>query len=358
MTQTPDPTFHALNQLVVEGRLAPAQAEAALHAGRAGTPPQRVVPAWFKPDVLLVLFGSSLLFAAAALSTVWTRDRGDIDWSNYIVGLGATAMLLAVAVGGWFLVPDERLKANLVSWPGALGIVGVGQMIGVAMNDSDASLWVIGVVVLGLGTGAYHLSRQPAFVVAALVGVFALYLKVFDSAYGVDDVDGDNVGIALGAAVFIFVVLVSVAGWFLPTRDLTGIIVGVFAVIANTVTMAVLFFASSLMAAFSGLDASMEGGPARKEPDNPYVNDVWFLIAFSVLLTLVWAAMWWLRGHDGYRILVLAMLSSVIPIATLALATEHPSWWGVVVAVLGAAGVALAVLRALGMVGAGARSRA
>lgn len=211
MTQNPygDDAFAALNQLVIEGRLTPAQAQAALEAGQSGhtggqvgqqqtaqlpanpltnpfagnplqAPPVRVVPAWLKPDVVLVMVGSTLLMAAILVSTFWTRSRGDIDWSNYVVGLGATALLLAVAAGAWFLVGDPDRKLNLVAWPGALGIVGVGQMIAVAMDDSDAMLYVTGVVILASSAGGYLLTRHSAFVVGAILGLFSVYAQAFD----------------------------------------------------------------------------------------------------------------------------------------------------------------------------------
>ena len=163
----------------------------------------------------------------------------------------------------------------------------------------------------------------------------------------------------MGAGVLVFVLLVTVIGWSLPTRDLSAIIVGVFAVFAYTTTMFGLLLVSSIAAAFSGIDQEMasEGSTMGKEPDNPYTNDVWFLLAFGVLLTVVWAAAWWVRGHDGYRALVLAMLTTLIPAATLALAVEHPSRWGVVVAALGALGIVVAMLRAVGLVGAGSPAR-
>lgn len=381
MTQNPygDDAFAALNQLVIEGRLTPAQAQAALEAGQSGhtggqvgqqqtaqlpanpltnpfagnplqAPPVRVVPAWLKPDVVLVMVGSTLLMAAILVSTFWTRSQGDIDWSNYVVGLGATALLLAVAAGAWFLVGDADRKLNLVAWPGALGIVGVGQMIAVAMDDSDAMLYVTGVVILASSAGGYLLTRHSAFVVGAILGLFSVYAQAFDDIYGIDDADGDNFGIAIAVAVFVFVVVVSAVGWFLPTRDLTALIAGVFGVAAYTLTMIALFVIGAVAMAFSGLGELDESG-TPPEPDNPYTNDVWFLLALGVVLCAVWTLGWWLRGHDGYRVLVLFMLAGLVPLATVALAVEHPTWWGVAVAALGAAGVAVAGLRALGMIG-------
>ncbi|KQZ76134.1 hypothetical protein [Nocardioides sp. Root151] len=355
MTQMPqqhDPTYQALNQLVAAGQLSPDQAQAALDATRAGggrAPffANSLVPVWLRPDVLLVVFGTALLSAAVAVSTVWTREDGDIDWSNYLVGIGATVVLLAGAAAGWFLVQDPARKANLMSWPGALGAIGVGQMIGVGLDDNDFAVYGVGAVIVALCAGGYYLIRQPAFVVAAIVGIFLLYVQVFDDTYGVDDIDGDNFGIALGLVVLVFTLMITVAGWFLPTRDLTALIVGAFAVGAYAVTLVALVAIAAVSMAFSGFD-EMDGGEP-KQPDNPYTNDVWFLLVFGAILTLVWAAAWWLRGHDGYRVLILAMLTSILPAATFALAVEHPTWWGVVLAALGAIGLALAVGRALGM---------
>ncbi|WP_157550661.1 hypothetical protein [Nocardioides jensenii] len=349
-TSGADSTYLALNQLVTAGQLTPSQAQAALDATRAtdGRAPlfaSSTVPAWLRPDVLLVAFGTSLLTAAVGVSTLWSREDGDLDWSIYVVGIGATILMLAGAAAGWFLVRDSHRKAVLMSWPGALGAVSVGQMVAVGMDDNAAMVYVSGLLIVALCAGGYYLIRQPAFVVGAIIGVFMLYVQVFDDAYGVDDIEGDNVGIAIGLIVLVFTLMVTAGGWLLPTRDLSAIIAGTFAVAAYALTLIGLIAATAFTMAFSG--PGFEDEPSV--PENPYKNDVWFLLAFGVLLSLTWAAAWWLRGHDGYRILILAMLGTIFPAATFALASEHPTWWGVVLAVLGAVGLGLAVGRAVGI---------
>ena len=55
--------------------------------------------------LLPIAIGVGLLAAAVVLSSIRARSDGDLDWSNYSVGLGATAVLLlfalvAIVLGG------------------------------------------------------------------------------------------------------------------------------------------------------------------------------------------------------------------------------------------------------------------
>src|SRR4051794_3681095 len=97
----------------------------------AGPPrPVRVRPAPVRDlERAVVAFGVALLATAVVLSTYYSRLRPGLDWSNYTVGLLATAGLLAVSIaaGLGVLVPRRDDEAtDLVAWPGTFGAVGVG----------------------------------------------------------------------------------------------------------------------------------------------------------------------------------------------------------------------------------------
>lgn len=366
MTQNSD-AFADLNQLVVERRLTPAQAQAALEAGQpetgqpdsgssGGLPPyyaNSTVAPWLRPDVLLVLFGTGFLSAAVLVSSFWSRNghsagesHGDLDMPVYTVGLVATGLLLAAAAAAWFVVREPQRRAHLMSWPGALGAVAVGQMLNIGLDDNDQIGYIAGGAIVALCALGHRLIRQPAYVVGAMLGLLLLYLQIFDDAYGFSEVDDDNYGIAVGVVVLIFTLLVTGAGWILPTRDLTAIIVGVGAALVIALTL----YSISTVAMFQSFDSG-EPDAVSGQRDNPLANDTWVLLAIALLLSAVWAALWWLRGHDGYRVLVVAMIASAFPAATIALATESAGRWGTALIAVGGLGLVLALLRGVGLIG-------
>jgi len=65
------------------------------------------------------------------------------------------------------------------------------------------------------------------------------------------------------------------------------------------------------------------------------------------VLVAGWAVCAALTRHVVFRILMVAMAASVIPLVTAVLTVEHPSWWGVAIGAVGGALLVLASLRVL-----------
>lgn len=283
------------------------------------------------PERVVVAAGVALLSAAVALSTFYTRDRGDIDWSNYTMGLLATLALLGISGAAWVLARDRDASTDLVAWPGAFGAVSVGLMLAIALDENHATAYVAGLAVVALSVGGYLLVRRDAFVTTAIGGLLVVYLRLCDDLFDFGD-GGDNVAISLSAALFVFTVLVTVAGWWLPSRALSGVLVGVIAVVGNAGILAALGVVASFQAAFSGFPG---GAPVRAKRFDQYDNDVWFILVFALLLIAGWGVAAYLSGHVGFRLLIVAMSVSVVPLATVVLAIQHPTWWEVVVGAIG-----------------------
>lgn len=64
----------------------------------------------------LVALGVALLAGAATVSAVFSRWDDSLDWSNYAVGLGATAVLLLVSVAAAALVRASRGRKGGRRW--------------------------------------------------------------------------------------------------------------------------------------------------------------------------------------------------------------------------------------------------
>ncbi|MDQ4053661.1 MAG: hypothetical protein M3237_13300 [Actinomycetota bacterium] len=72
------------------------------------------------------------------------------------------------------------------------------------------------------------------------------------------------------------------------------------------------------------------------------------MLAFSLLLAVGWVYLTYVTGHVGFPLPMAAMCASVIPRVTVVLGAEHPTWWEVVVGLLGGGVLLLVGVRALG----------
>ncbi|GAA3669244.1 hypothetical protein GCM10022237_31410 [Nocardioides ginsengisoli] len=302
---------------------------------------------------LVVPLGAGLLGAAIVISSVRSRAKGDLDWSNYLIGVGATAVLLLVALLGSVAsrrLEGGRARADVVTWPGVVGILGVALMIGVGI-DSDGE-WVgylIGAVTVALAALGYLSARRAAFVVTAIAGLTLLYTLAFHDVLG-DQVDGEHGTIVLGAGVAVFVVAVTVVGWALPSRYVSGVVVGVGGLVAYVGMLVALFAMRVLGQLFGGFMSSFESSSGSASSDGSgsvaeshtvlaadsfSASDVWWILAFTALLAVIWSIAAAISNHSGFSILALAAPILTVPLATGALAVEHPSRWSAVLAVAG-----------------------
>lgn len=308
--------------------------------------------------LLPITIGVGLLAAAVVLSSTKSRADGDLDWSNYAVGLGATAALLLVAVAAMAL-GSGRSRGDLATWPGVVGILGAASMLGIGLEDINGSdnwlAYLVGAVVVVLAVVGYLVVRRGAFVVTAIAGLGLLYIQFSDDV--ILDIGNDDDWAIIGAAtIAAFVLVITAVGWLLPTRALSGVVAGVVGVIginAMIIALAVSqFFAgffsdfgmSTSDSASGGLLTSVEGGSSRV-PN--YDNDVYVILAIAAVLVLLWALAASLEGNPGFTVLAIVMTASVVPIATIVLAVEHPTWWGVGLAAAGALLLAAVGLRQL-----------
>ncbi len=313
-------------------------------------------------DRALVGLGVALLSATVVMSTVYARADGDLDGSNFVLGVAGALGLLAIALGARTLVRDEARASALMAWPGAFGAVAAGLMVGVLLDDHALTGYVAGGLVVALSAaGYYQLVRRGAFVVSTILGLLVVYASVVNDVFDAIDIESENPGIIVGGAVLVFALLVTAAGWVLPeTRVLSAVVVGVIAVASNASALIGLALLTSFARAFGGGFTEFDSGVSdpsfadfdsemtvvMDQYDNPYDNDAWMLLVFSLLLVAVWAYLTYVTGHVGFPLLMAAMCASVIPLVTMVIAVEHPTWWEVVVGLLGGAVLLLAVLRA------------
>lgn len=305
----------------------------------------------------IVAVGTGLLGAAVAIAAIRSRSDGDdLDWSNYGVGLGATAVLLVVALLGAFAGrrTGGRAREEVVTWPGVVGILGAAVLLNVGVDSSESWLgYLTGAVLVVLGALGYVAARRAAFVVLAILGLALIYGLLYDDFVAGNVGDGSP-AVTVAAVVGVFVIVVTALGWLLPSRAVTGVVVGAVGVATYTgILVSFLvsryFFGFFGALDFEGTDESGLGGPTGTSDLGFQESDVWWVLAFAAVLTIVWALAASVSNHSGFAILAIVMPTVTVPLATIALAAEHPTRWSVAVAAAGGVlllgGLALARLR-------------
>ncbi len=306
----------------------------------------------------VVALGSGLLGGAVAIAASRSRsgEKGDLDWSLYGVALGATAILLAIAVLGALAArrAGGRAREEVVTWPGVVGTLATGLLIGIGVDKHDDWVaYLIGGVLVALSVLGYLAARRAAFVVVAILGLALIYGVAFDNV--ISDSIGKGHPEVVGAVLTtIFVVVVTLVGWALPSRAVSGVVVGSFGLV-GIVGVLVSFIVTRYLFSMLGDMMGMFGGSSRA-PVFGWVavssfpaSDVWWVVALAAGLTVLWVLAAAISNHSGFTILAIAMPTLVVPLAAAALAAEHPTWWAAVPAagggVLLVGGVLLARLR-------------
>ncbi|NHA01149.1 hypothetical protein G5V59_18255 [Nocardioides sp. W3-2-3] len=291
----------------------------------------------------IVALGTGLLAAAVVIGAFRSRSDDDLDWSNFGVAVGATAVLLVIAVLGSLSARRSggRAREEVVTWPGAVGILATGLVIGVGIDDESSWVgYLIGGTIVVLAAIGYVASRRAAFVVVGILGLALVYMIAFGDF--VADSLGDGHPEVTGAVmVALFVVVITLLGWALPSRAVTGVAVGAVG-LAGFVGILVMFVASRLFLGFFGglpLTSFEEGdGPGRagfsavSVETGFHEGDVWWVLALAGLLVVLWAAAAAITNHSGFTILAIAAPAILVPLASAALAAEHPTWWAAILA--------------------------
>jgi hypothetical protein len=205
--------------------------------------------------------------------------------------------------------------------------------------------------MIALSIGGYLLTRSAPFVLTGLLGIAIGYARLFediffDHGFGDGPSIGSNQIMVIGAGVVVFVIGLTAAGWLLPsTRALSGVVLGAGGVFAIAVLLQSVTIFRTFAVYSEGTSISEDGGFSRVRAamqHNPYVDDVYVVLGYCALLAIFWAGCALATGHVGFRILIIAILVLSVPMATMAVSTQHPTWWEVFLSAVGA----LVLLRA------------
>ncbi|KRC57394.1 MULTISPECIES: hypothetical protein [unclassified Nocardioides] len=297
----------------------------------------------------IVAVGTGLLAAAVAIAGFRARSDGDLDWSNYGTALAATAALLAIAVLGSLTAraAGGRAREEIVTWPGVAGILSTAVVIGIGIDEDDNWVaYLIGGVMIALAVVGYVAARRAAFVVVAILGLVLIYAVAIDDVLP-DSVGEDHPGLLAGVLITLFVVVVTLLGWALPSRAVSGVVVGAIGLIGLVGVMAAFVAFRYLGMFFGAMFSDDEFGTSSDDSMFSGANvdvgfkeaDVWWVLALAAVLVVLWALAASLTNHSGFTILAIAAPAILVPLASAAVAAEHPTAWAGVLA--GAGGVVL-----------------
>lgn len=299
----------------------------------------------------IVAVGTGLLAAAVVIAGFRARSDGDLDWSNYGTALAATAALLAIAVLGSLpaRAAGGRAREEIVTWPGVVGILATAVVIGIGIDqDDDWVAYLIGGVMVALAVVGYLAARRAAFVVIAILGLALIY------GVALGDTIADSIGdghpeVAAAVLITLFVVVVTLVGWVLPSRAVSGVAVGAVGLTGLVGVMAMFIVSRYIGMFFGGMPMLMDD-EMQLQSDTSFSStvdttfsfkeaDVWWVLALAALLVVLWALAASLTNHSGFTILAIAAPAILVPLASAALAAEHPTAWAGILA--GAGGVLL-----------------
>lgn len=301
--------------------------------------PMRASRAGFTGAVVAI--GTGLLAAAVIIAAVRARSDGDLDWSNYGIALAGTAALLVIALLGALSGrrTGGRAREEVVTWPGVVGILGVALCIGIGVDDDGNWLgYLIGAVLVVLAAVGYVAARRAAFVVVAILGLALIYAVAIDDVLP-DSVGDDHPQVLLAVLLALFVLVVTALGWALPSRAVSGVVVGAMGLVGFVGILASFIVFRYVGLFFGGMPMFMDepgAGMAGLESELGFDEaDVWWVLVLAAGLTVIWALAAAISNHSGFSILAILMPALLAPLATAALAAEHPSVWA---GVLGGAG--------------------
>lgn len=293
----------------------------------------------------LAAIGAGLAGAAVVISALRSRSDGDLDWSIFGVGIGATAVLLVIALLGALAARKVggRAREDVVTWPGVVGILGTAVLLNVGIDSSENWMgYLTGAILVVLAAIGYLAARRAAFVVVAILGLVILYALAFDD-FVADSISDDHPQVVFAVLVAVFVVAVTLLGWALPSRAVSGVVVGV-AGLAGYVGIMASFVLSRYLGEFFGSMIPMgdlggaglaDGAMAGTFEVSFEEADVWWVLALAAVLTALWALAAAVSNHSGFSILAIAAPATLVPLASVALAVEHPTWWAAALAASG-----------------------
>nr|MBA3718929.1 hypothetical protein [Nocardioidaceae bacterium] len=240
------------------------------------------------------------LFPRPNLSAAAAIDR-DFNWPAFVVVLGVIIALVLLTVAGRLLLLTESRAARAFTG-GAAGLAAgnLGILVGLLLDDADATGYLVGLTIAAAGAAAYVWLRSAPPIAAVVIGGLVMAGTLLGDTVSSED----DAGLAVGIGLVVYGVAVAAAGWLLPTRHTSAMLGGIIALAG-----AQLVIVLGLVSQFVGdIAAGMSGEQAPPGADPTLDVAVAMVLGLLVCAGLL-ALFAWTR-FTGYA--VLGVLGTVL----------------------------------------------
>ncbi|MBA3308488.1 MAG: hypothetical protein H0U28_00290 [Nocardioidaceae bacterium] len=336
-----DPVFDALDPLVRNGRISPAQADDVYRAlmsaegssGRASKPAGSPSAGWQLPTLLVgvVVFGASLVMAGFLTASPLAENKG-LVWKTFIVMFGVTAVFAVGAVGVELLLKDGP-HARWVAARRVTGLLASLALTALALLitttwDAEALPYLAGVLLLIGGVAGYWILEQQVLTLAAVLGGLIILGQVLSDS--LESADNDTGAfLTFGMAMLGYGIAVALVGWRFHCRHLTAMLGGGLALFG----MYAVVLANGFFFALGGLGARASGDGFTIDDVR---TDIRIAMFMGLLIALALAAAYAYTSFVGFA--VLSFFGAVfLPALTIAVTPQgqHPLRWAVAFAAIG-----------------------
>ena len=274
------------------------------------------------------------LFPRPNLPAAVDVDR-DFNWSAFVVVLGVTIALALLTVAGRLLLTETRAARAFTGGAATLAAGNLGILVGLLLDDADATGYLVGLTIAAAGAAAYVWLRSAPPIAAVVIGGLVVAGTLLGDTVGSED----DAGLAFGIGLVVYGVAVAAAGWLLPTRHTSAMLGGIIS-LAGAQLVIVLALVSLFIGGFTA-DVSGESPPGGADP----TVDVTVAMVLGLLVCAGLLALFAWTRFAGYA--VLGVLGTVLLgwSGIFALDLDSPLRWtaGIGAVALIGAGAAVAV---------------
>jgi len=289
------------------------------------------------------LLGAGIGVGTGLVAAALFDQRGDDfnQWA-FLVTAGVTVALIVLAAGGWLLLTETRAARAFTGGAAALAAGNLGILVGLLLDDADATGYLVGLTIAAAGAAAYVWLRSAPPIAAVVVGGLVAAATLLGDTVASDD---DNL-LAVGIGLVVYGVVVAAAGWLLPTRNTSAMLGGIIALFGAQLVI-FLGLVYTFIGAFTA-EFSEEPPPAGADPTKDVLVAMVLGLMVSAGLLVLFA---WTR-FAGYAVLGVLGAVQLTWTGFFGLDLDSPLRWSAsvgAVALVGA-GAAVAVLSLRGSV--------
>jgi len=283
------------------------------------------------------LLGAGIGVGTGLVAAALFDQRGDDfnQWAFLVVG-GVTVALLLLTVAGRLLLTETRAARAFTGGAAALAAGNLGILVGLLLDDADATGYLVGLTIAAAGIAAYVWLRSAAPIAAVVIGGLVVAGTLLGDTVASDD---DN-ALAFGVGLVVYGVAVAAAGWLLPTRQTSAMLGGIIA-LAGAQLVIVLALVSKLLALAAG---ELSDGSPQPPGADPTVDALVAMVLGLLVCAGLLGLYAWTR-FAGYA--VVGVLGAVLLVGSgmFALDLDSPLRWsaGIGAVALIGAGAAVAV---------------